>query len=114
MKKINLVKATNNDVVLKAVLVKEEPKEKKTKSGIILMNNDEPKGTNVSTENGSKIKVDHFEVLDIGPDVDKEKIGYKIGDSVIADNYDCQTIGDEDNTYIICKAISVKCVMTFK
>lgn len=118
MKKIESLKATNNYVVLKAVTIKEQaPQEKKLDSGLILpasLAEREQKGTRVSVSNGDKIIVDHFEVLDIGPDVDKDKIGFKIGDSVLADNYDTQPIGDDENTYIVCKASSIKCIFKFK
>ena len=38
-------------------------------------------------------------------------MGFKIGDEVIINDYDAQTIGDKDNTYVLCKAESVKAVV---
>lgn len=109
--KINNIKAIGNFVVLKAVPI-EEKKEKKTDAGIILPEQEEKYGTKVNnaTSDG-KIKA-KLVVESIGSDIDKAKYDIKVGDEVICDNYDLQTIGDDDETYCLCKITSVKCVIS--
>ena len=43
----------------------------------------------------------------IGPDVDLNKITYKVGDRVFYNEYDCKTFGDNFNTYGILKASGI-------
>ena len=107
--KIKEIKATGKYVVIK---VKEVAMsiETKTKSGIILQTeNTDGQKINNKTNTG-KVRV-KFIIDSIGPDVDLDKMGFKIGDEVIINDYDAQTIGDKDNTYVLCKAESVKAVV---
>ena len=107
--KIKEIKATGKYVVIK---VKEVAMsiETKTKSGIILQTeNTDGQKINNKTNTG-KVR-GKFIIDSIGPDVDLDKMGCKIGDEVIINDYDAQTIGDKDNTYVLCKAESVKAVV---
>ncbi len=107
--KIKEIKATGKYVVIK---VKEVAMsiETKTKSGIILQTeNTDGQKINNKTNTG-KVR-GKFIIDSIGPDVDLDKMGFKIGDEVIINDYDAQTIGDKDNTYVLCKAESVKAVV---
>ena len=107
--KIKEIKATGKYGVIK---VKEVAMsiETKTKSGIILQTeNTDGQKINNKTNTG-KVR-GKFIIDSIGPDVDLDKMGFKIGDEVIINDYDAQTIGDKDNTYVLCKAESVKAVV---
>lgn len=109
--KIEKIKAIGNFVVLKAITLNDK-KEKKTNAGIILPEQEEKYGTNVNnaTSNG-KLKVKLI-VESIGGEVDKAKYDLNVGDEVICDNYDLQTIGDDNTTYCLCKITSIKCVVS--
>lgn len=103
MKKIEKITAQGEWVVLEARKAVVEEK----KCGIILPNGT-PNGQNVNGRDG-KVIVDFF-VDSIG-DKAKDKVTYKIGDMVVIDNYDCQTIGDDDKLYGICHYSKVKAVI---
>lgn len=107
--KIKEIKATGKYVVIKVKEVAMSV-ETKTKSGIILQTeNTEGQKINNKTNTGKVRGI--FIVDSIGPDVDLEKMGFKVGDEVILNDYDAQTIGDENTTYVLCKAESVKAVV---
>jgi co-chaperonin GroES (HSP10) len=108
--KIKSVKATCNYIVLKAEEIKETVETKKTAGGLLLQT-EVKTGQNINkANNNGKARVKLI-VQDIGPDVEMDKLGYKIGDEVIINDYDAQTIGDEENTFVLCKANSVKVVV---
>lgn len=107
MTEIKSVKATGEWVICEAREVG-KPEEKKTKSGIVMPG--KQGGQSVNTNAGKK-SCDLF-VLDIGPQVPKEKINYKVGDDVIVDNYDMQQFGDDDKDFIICHYTKIKAVIT--
>jgi co-chaperonin GroES (HSP10) len=106
--KFKNIEACGDYVVLKIVRT-EEKKETKTKSGIILPNKEnEATKTNV---NGERITASFF-IEKIGPLVDANKYGFKVGDCCLPNNYDCQYIGDDEgNMYALCKAESIKCIV---
>ena len=96
--KIKEIKATGKYVVIK---VKEVAMsiETKTKSGIILQTeNTDGQKINNKTNTG-KVR-GKFIIDSIGPDVDLDKMGFKIGDEVIINDYDDQTNDDKENNYV--------------
>lgn len=107
---IESVKATGKYVSLKMIEIKNTVVETKTKTGIILQE-DVKVGQSVNNPNvGGKIR-GYFVVESVGPDVDLDKYGFKIGDEVIFNDYDSQTIGDSENTWVLCKADNIKAVV---
>ena len=108
--KIKEIKATGKFVVCKVEEVKSTV-ETVTESGIILQTeNTDGQKVNSKAGNGEKIS-GVFIINSIGPDVELSKYGFAIGDEVVLNDYDCQTIGDQDSTYVLCKADSVKAVV---
>lgn len=81
---------------------KEEEKVIKTKAGIILPDGSTSSKNKVSNGGGL------LYVEKIGPDA---KVGFKPGDCVIANDYDLQWFGDENNSYALCQPKSVKAVI---
>ena len=60
---------------------------------------------------GEKVKVDMF-IESIGPLVENDKYGFKVGELVIANNYDLQFFGARDDVFYACtQADSIKCVI---
>lgn len=107
---IESVKATGKYVSLKMNEIKDTVVETKTKSGIILQE-DVKVGQNVNNPNAGGKTRGYFVVESIGPDVDLDKYGFKIGDEVIFNDYDAQTMGDSENTWVLCKADNIKAVV---
>ena len=109
--KIKEIKATGKFVVCKVEEVKSTV-ETVTESGIILQSeNTDGQKINSKAGNGEKIR-GVFIINSIGPDVELSKYGFAIGDEVVLNDYDCQVIGDKDTTFVLCKADSVKAVIT--
>ncbi len=107
--KIDSIKATGKWVIIKAVEVEEKQQLVTTPGGIILPDGSRStKGQNVNSSEGKKT-VDLY-VEDIGPDV--KDVNYKVGDCVLCDAYDLQTIEDDNhNMYGICDCTKVKAVL---
>lgn len=108
--KIKTVRATCNYIVLEAKEIKETITTAKTEGGLLLQT-EVKTGQNINKVNAAGKGRFKLIVHDIGPDVEIDKLGYKVGDEVIVNDYDVQTIGDEDSTYVLCKANSVKAVV---
>lgn len=107
--KIKEIKATGKYVVIKVKEIAMSV-ETKTKSGIILQQeNTDGQKINAKNNNGKVRGI--FIVDSVGPDVDLSKHGFKVGDEVVINDYDAQTIGDPQSTYVLCKAESIKAVV---
>lgn len=107
--KIKEIKATGKYIVIRVKEVAMSV-ETKTKSGIILQS-ENTDGQKINNKQGNGKTRGIFIVDSIGPDVDLEKVGFKVGDEVVINDYDAQTVGDEDTTFVLCKADSVKAVV---
>lgn len=108
--KIKEIQPTGEWVVLKAVEVKQQETLVKSAGGIILPNGQtKPTGQDVNSATGKKT-VDIF-VHALGNKV-PEDCGFKVGDMCLIDNYDAQTVGDDDNQlWAICHYTKVKAVL---
>lgn len=105
------VKAVGNNVVLKAIKSEIKIEEKKTASGIILPGEEQKSGTKINDVNGGKVRV-KLVVHSIGDAVDREKYKFEVGDEVVCNDLDLQTIGDEEgNIYSLTRDVSVRCVV---
>lgn len=106
---IKNIKACGDYVIIKVVKI-EKKEDNKTKSGIILLNKEENENTKTNI-NGERVTA-VFYVNEIGPLVNKDTCGFKVGDEVVVNGYDTQYVGDDkDNLFAICKAESIKCVV---
>ena len=105
MKEIKSIKATGEWVILEAREVKAV--EKKTESGLIRPGKAQD-GQVVNSGAGKRV-VDLF-VYDIGPDA-ADKVSYKKGDMIVADNYDLQGCGSDTQTFYICHYTKVKAII---
>ena len=109
--KIKEIKATGKYVVLKVEEVATTV-EKVTESGIIIQT-ENTDGQKINSKSGNGEKIRGITVVhSIGPDVDLSKFGFAVGDEVIYNDYDAQVCGDADDTYVLCKAESIKAVVT--
>lgn len=110
------VRATGRYVVLKGEIA-EEKTEVKTESGIILQAetaNANASGQKVNTNRG-KVRIKPPVVHSIGPKVNVDEIGIKIGDSVIINDYDAHSFQDDTGAiYIVCKDESIQTVIRQK
>lgn len=109
--KLKSVVATCNYIVLEAREIKETVETKKTAGGLLLQK-EVKTGQNINKTNNAGKGRFKLIVHSIGPDIEIDKLGYKVGDEVIINDYDAQTIGDDDSTFVLCKANSVKAVVT--
>ena len=107
--KIDSIKATGKWVIIKAVEVEEKQQLVTTPGGIILPDGSRStKGQDVNSSEGKKT-VDLY-VEDIGPDV--KDVNYKVGDCVLCDSYDLQTVGDDEKQMFgICHYKKVKAIL---
>lgn len=107
------VKAAGRYVILKGEIA-EDKTEVKTESGIILQGDTasaNSSGQKVNTNNG-KVRIKPPVVHSIGPKVNVEEIGIKIGDSVIINDYDAHSFQDDTGAiYIVCKDDSIQTVI---
>lgn len=113
--KIKDFKATGQYVVLKAVPVEEET-EVTTEGGIILSAEAAGKSNEGQKINagGGKVRIKQPVVYSIGPKVNKEEMGFDIGDTVVYNDYDAQTFqpdADKEEYYILCKDVNIKAVI---
>lgn len=109
---IDKIEATGKYVVLKCVRIVEKTSNLiKTPGGIIIPGQENAtNGQEVTKSSGDKTKVDMY-VHSIGPLVEGDKYGFKVGDIVIANNYDLQFVGPNDDVfYALTQADSIKCV----
>jgi len=110
------VKAAGRYVVLKAEKA-EDKTEVKTESGIILQADTmraNSSGQRINVETG-KVRIKPPVVHSIGPKVNVDEIGIKVGDSVILNDYDIHSFLDDNGTiYIVCKDESIQSVIKVK
>jgi len=101
--KIKEIKATGEYVVVRFEEVNKELYSANS-SGILVQNSDTQKG-----------KKHRAIIHDIGPLADAEKLGFKVGDTVLWNEYDMKTIDDDEGEiYGICKASSIMVVYSAK
>jgi len=81
-----------------------------TDAGIVLL--DGAKTTNLG---GKNVEVDEylFQVIDVGENVDLEKVSFKIGDLVIFNEMDMKILGDNDEK-IFCLTRDVSIMATYE
>lgn len=104
MREIKEIEATGEYVILKMVVKEEADMYKKSKSGLLVPNQE-----NAATQTSSgKLELDHALIHKIGPDV--ENPSFKVGDRVIFNDYDIKYVGSKENMFGITKAGSVMAV----
>lgn len=109
--KIKEIKAVGETVVLKAIPCEEKQEEKKTASGLILPAQEQKSGTKINDVNGGKVRV-KLVVHSIGDGVDKDKYKFNVGDEVICNDLDLQTVGDDSGEmYSLTRAVSIRAVI---
>ena len=112
-KEFKRIEATGKYVVLRCERVCEKQVEIVSAGGIILPDQENQQtGKEVARGRaGEKVKVDMF-IESIGPLVENDKYGFKVGEQVIANNYDLQFVGARDDVFYACtQADSIKCVI---
>ena len=108
---IKEIKAVGNHVILKAIPCEEKQEEKRTASGIILMEEEQKSGQKINNVNGGKLRV-KFVVHSIGDAVDREKYKFNIGDEVICNDMDLQTIADDSGAiYSLTRDVSIRAIV---
>ena len=109
---IKEINAVGEHVILKAIECEEQQEEHVTESGIIMLAEEQKSGQKVNkVNNNGKVRVKLI-VHSIGPGVDAEKYNIKIGDEVICNDLDIQTLGDDEGTMFgITRAQSIRCVV---
>ena len=110
-KEFKRIQATGKYVVLKCVKIVEKESVIKTAGGIIIPGQ-ESKNTGREVNTGQeKVKVNMY-IDSVGPLVKLEDYGFKVGDCVIANNYDLQFVGKSDEVfYALTQAESIKCII---
>lgn len=110
-KEFKRIEATGKYIVLKCVKIVEKESLIKTAGGLYLPGQEKKDTGREANVGGEKTKVNMF-VDSIGPSVEIEKYGFKVGDCVIANNYDLQFVGKGDDIfYALTQADSIKCVI---
>lgn len=112
-KEFKRIEATGKYVVLRCERVCEKQVEIVSAGGIIIPGQENQQtGKEVARGGaGEKVKVDMF-IESIGPLVENDKYGFKVGELVIANNYDLQFFGARDDVFYACtQADSIKCVI---
>ena len=107
------VKAVGNYVVLSTEKA-EDKTEIKTDSGIILQA--ETAKINVAGQvinvPGGKMRIKPPKIISVGPKVNLEEMGFKIGDTVYLNEYDARTFASDDKEiFIVCKDINIQCAV---
>ena len=112
-KEFKRIEATGKYVVLRCERVLRKKTEIVSAGGIIIPGQENAQtGREVARGGaGEKTVVDMF-VESIGPLVENDKYGFKVGEQVIANNYDLQFVGERDDVfYALTQADSIKCVI---
>lgn len=107
--KINKITPCGNMVLLKLVEQKKLEDFKTTAAGIIIPNS-AAQGSVATTQEGEKKRVIAY-IEAIGNLIELDKINFKIGDEVMYNAYDLQTLGDETSIYGLTKAESILAVI---
>jgi co-chaperonin GroES (HSP10) len=100
--RIKQAKPSNNYVLIRFQEVNVEPYEK-SNGGILVPNQEQ--------NNSGKSKKHKAYIEDVGPSVNTEERGFRVGDEVIFNEYDLKQFGDADQTFGLVKDENVMAVI---